>query len=364
MDAGPACRGNVDLRQIRTLLIDCLVMTNLFYPALSTYLQRRFPPLHPPSTPSHETHRDSYLGSPMAHSACRHRRKKEHPLSLLSTPVLDSFFPYPPPLLPRLDWGGWWTDTGQDEWTGPRVRTTGDEEEVRLVRIGWADVGEVLDREDEREDYAWTERDYGILDLVRHAVESWSEQNGHNGETCIRQLREVTDNVQPAGDCYLFSHAEVAGLTSTSSLFSHNCSHHAELTYDNDDGRVYRSVAALFRLPSASSRDSFAERWAGALEGIAKRVDAEVFVEADRPHRNPTDTNDAYHLSVSHFEVQREANLTSSITRQRVTILRIRILHRPTTARHQRAFSSYTLSCSPSSAISSRAPPRCTRASV
>lgn len=293
------CGTELHSRQIRTLLIDCLVMTNLFYPALSTYLQRRFPPLHPPSTPSHETHRDSYWRNPLSHSACRHRRKKEHPLSLLSTPVLDSFFPYPPPLLPRLDWGGWWTDTGQDEWTGARVRTTEGDEEVRFVRIGWADVGEVLDRDEEREDYTWTERDYGILDLVRQTVESWSDEHGNTGESCIRQLREDTDEVRPSGDCYLFSHVEVASLTSTSSLFSHNCSHHAELTYDNDDGRVYRSVAALFRIPASSSSESFDDRWASAMEGVATQIDAEVFVEADRPHRNPTETIDAYHVSVS-----------------------------------------------------------------
>lgn len=282
--------------QIRTLLIDCLVMTNLFYPALSIYLQKRFPPLHPPAPPSHTSHR----GQPHNdHTVFVRKLRKEHPLSVLSTPVLDSFFPYPPPLLPRLSWGGWWTDTGQDDWTSSRVEGEGPGDEVRIVRVGWADVGHVLDGEDELEqESSWMERDFGVLNLVRQTVEGWEAGQQNWGEGCVRQLQDEQGNMSLSGECYILSPDRTAGVTLLSDLTRPNSTETLRWT-TRDDGRIYRSIAALLRVPEAS-RSTFDGRWLAAMELIAAQVDGEVFVEAVRPHKTLRDQEQSYHLSVSY----------------------------------------------------------------
>jgi hypothetical protein len=280
--------------QIRTLLIDCLVMTNLFYPALSIYLQKRFPPLHPPAPPSHTSHR----GQPHSdHTGFVKKLRKEHPLSVLSTPVLDSFFPYPPPLLPRLNWGGWWTDTGQDSWISTRVRGEESGDEIRIVRIGWADVGDVLDGEVELDqDRSWLERDFGVLNLVRDTAEEWASRHRDSGEQCVRHMRDDNGNMTLTGGCYLLSLDRIAGVTTLSDLRKSNITTTSPWK-PADDGKVYRSIAALFRVPEPS-RVTFDGRWLEAMEQVAARIDGEVFVEALRPHLSPSDQEQSCHLSV------------------------------------------------------------------
>lgn len=284
--------------QIRTLLIDCLVMTNLFYPALSIYLQKRFPPLHPPAPPSHTVHR----GLPHAdHADFVRRKRKEHPLSLLSTPVLDSFFPYPPPLLPRLSWGGWWTDTGQADWISSRVRGEETGDEIRVVRVGWADVGEVLDGADDEEEGTriWTERDFGVMNLVRRTVEGWQDGYRDSGEECVRELQEGGGDVSLTGGCYLLSPDRIPDATLLSDLTNSNGSVTSHLA-SKDEGQAYRSLAAVFRVPE-SSRTTFDGRWLEAMELVAQQVDAEVFVEALQPHMSSADQKQSFDISVSPF---------------------------------------------------------------
>lgn len=114
-------------------------MTNLFYPSLAVYLQKRFPPPQP--GPSRW-------------------ELQEHPLTLFSTPLLDSVFPEIPPLIPRVADKAWWEDP---EWSVSRP----DEmpwlrDEVRVIRIAWTDPGNVLDGAEE-----WTERDWTLVDTFR-----------------------------------------------------------------------------------------------------------------------------------------------------------------------------------------------------
>jgi len=219
-------------------------------------------------------------------------------LSLLSTPVLDSFFPYPPPLLPRLSWAGWWTDTGQDEWLASQVRVDEGGDETRLVRIGWADVGEILDRDEERtDDSSWTERDFGVLNIVRQTVEEWERKYQDTGEGCVRQLKDEDGDMNLTGDCYFLSPNRASGATVLSDLTMLNGSttHPWPAT---DDGQIYRSLAALFHVP-ASSQTTFDGRWLEAMEAVASQVDGEVFLEAPRPHLSNADQKQSFHISVS-----------------------------------------------------------------
>lgn len=292
-----AIKMNVQLLkiQIRTLLIDCLVMTNLFYPALSIYLQKRFPPLHPPSA---HTNRSSDSSSHARHSMYPSSRRKEHPLSLLSTPVLDTFFPYPPPLLPPVEWHEWWgCDPGQGEaWHLVDHARPAGEEEVRLMRVAWADVGVILDGDGWSGDMGWTERDFAVLDMVRATAESWEEGYRDTGEGCIRQLEGRDGVVDLSGLCYVLADGDVpgpaAGTTTTTGVLSGA----GNLTQLSDGDSPYKSVGVVFRVPRASAA-SFDDRWTEALELAARGLEAEIFPDAEPLGR--LNRRHLWHLSVS-----------------------------------------------------------------
>ncbi|KAK4684904.1 hypothetical protein P7C73_g5258, partial [Tremellales sp. Uapishka_1] len=289
-------------------------MTNLFYPSLALYLQKKFPPLHPPSPPAHNTHRipiQNQRGSPR-------RTQKEHPLSLLSTPILDSFFPYPPPLLPRLTWAGWWgRDTGQ--WAVVRVGGEGEEigeleEQVKIMRIGWADVGDVLDRNVDSGGSDWAERDDLLLTLVRDMAEAWEVETG---QKCVRELgaaSDVEDAVDPVGPCYILS-PDVNAREGTGGIETIPLAHLAfsdlwsapilNATEDLDSvpigwaanaGNVYHSVAVLFHVSRSSSAD-FDGRWLEAVSKLAAEIQGEVFVEAQGPKGGAGDQTGEWLLS-------------------------------------------------------------------
>ncbi|WVF65759.1 hypothetical protein IAT40_000492 [Kwoniella sp. CBS 6097] len=284
--------------QIRTLLIDCLVMTNLFYPSLALYLQKKFPPLHPPSPPGHNAHRIPISGQ----GGLSRLEEREHPLSLLSTPVLDSFFPYPPPLLPRLTWAGWWgRDTGQYEpegWGLSRALPEGgqggwqEDEEIRILRIGWADVEDVLDRDGEAAEKRWEERDHVLLRLVRDVAEEWESRYRSNGERCVRRLSiSQADDIESTGPCYILAPnrnlitADVP-IIPIHSLSPHSHSHNgtgpdqSPFEWSSNAGQMYHSAAVLFHVPRNTSSD-FEQRWRERIADVSKRVDGEIFVEAE-----------------------------------------------------------------------------------
>lgn len=248
------------------------------------------------------------------------RQRKEHPLSLLSTPVLDSFFPYPPPLLPRLTWSGWWgRDTGQpsdhvDQWLATRITSDQtwmhqEQEGIRLVRIAWAGVSDVLDMDLDEEMRAWHERDFEILDLVRNMVEDWERQEGGHRGSCIRHLGAVGDDIQQTGPCYIISshgQPELAGgpITPLSALHREDQGQELQATRDlpsnwiPDAGKIYRTIAVPFRVPHNGS-DLFDQRLSENLERAAARVDGELFVEAMRPQLKATEQTEEWMLSVS-----------------------------------------------------------------
>ncbi|WVQ79132.1 hypothetical protein IAT38_001227 [Cryptococcus sp. DSM 104549] len=287
--------------QIRTLLIDCLVMTNLFYPSLALYLEKKFPPLRPPSPPAHNTHRIS-LRTP---SGTLLRPLREHPLSLLSTPILDSFFPYPPPLLPRLSWAGWWgrdPDQMEDEGWGVSRAVPGEAdawlghgEQVRMVRVGWADVADVLDRDVEAGEAEWDERDRQFLRLVRDIADTWETRDDTPPDQgCVRQLPTYAgeDDVDtPPPPCYILSPAAYSPASDVPLVSVSSLSHVAPSAPGPGDlplgwaagaGNMYHSAAVLFHVPRNTSGE-FEERWEGAIAEAARQVEGEVFVEAVGP---------------------------------------------------------------------------------
>ncbi|OCF44969.1 hypothetical protein I317_01251 [Kwoniella heveanensis CBS 569] len=284
--------------QIRTLLIDCLVMTNLFYPSLALYLQKKFPPLHPPSPPGHMAHRIHIHG----HSGPSRVDEREHPLSLLSTPVLDSFFPYPPPLLPRLNWAGWWgRDTGQYEpegWGLSRALPQdgqgewNEQKEVRVMRVGWADVEDILDRDGDAGERSWEQRDYLLLRLVRDVAEEWETRYRSHGERCVRRPdKSQATTIASTGPCYILSPDQDLATADVSITPIHDLSTQSHLrnstelrdspfNWLSNDGHIYHSTAVLFHVPRNITSD-FENRWCQAMTDISKRVEGEVFIEAE-----------------------------------------------------------------------------------
>jgi hypothetical protein len=284
-------------------------MTNLFYPALSVYLQTKYPPLHPPSPPSYNTHRIP-LSSSSSKISSTGRYKTDHPLSLLSTPVLDSFFPYPPPLLPRLIWAGWWgRDTGQqaedDGWNA--VRFEGDytgNDEIKLMRVAWADVGDVLDGDPSEAERAWIQRDHLLLNLVRDTAEGWERQHSALHEGCIRQLQPESGSAEPTGPCYLLS---PQSYPAESGVIPYDELGLSTNTTQDDDavpvgwtanaGNFYHSIGVLFRIPKASA-ETFPARWAKSMSEMGKTLGGEVFVEAQGPRDGIGDQTGNWLLSV------------------------------------------------------------------
>jgi hypothetical protein len=252
--------------------------------------------------------------------------RKEHPLSLFSTPVLESFFPYPPPLLPRLTWAGWWgRDTGQVDELGWYLTRDGNEEtgdkEMRVMRIAWADVGDVLDRPADGgpRARAWAERDQVLLRLMRDMAEGWEAEHPDSGERCVRRLVAPTNHDRqavPDGPCYLLSpsppltgdlDAEGIDILPLSDFFPMNPAPQAvnssqdglPINWDPEAGNIYHSVATLFHVPRTASPAAFDDRWSSAIACLAKRVEGEVFVEPHGPAREGLSQTGQWQLSVS-----------------------------------------------------------------
>jgi hypothetical protein len=264
-------------------------MTNLFYPSVVVWYQKRNP-----TTLSHD-----YQAGP---SRIRNRYGNEHdnPLSVLSTPLLDTIFPDSPALLPRLSPSGWWYND-QDGDEGPRWNVTSvkngeyylgpiEDEEIRMVTIAWIDVDGALswneDVLEDEEDH--TEETKAITEAIQRRVENWEKDHPGSRERCVRELRTgSSDEVQPEGGCYLFSSDQVDGITRP---FQQVASSNAS---DIDHLGFYRSVSALFRLPRSASPE-FSERWRTSVGRISDEIGGKVFL-GTKAHR---DVPEEFRLSV------------------------------------------------------------------
>ena len=269
-------------------------MTNLFYPALSIYLQKRFP------TTQGSSHRIHH--SPLGSSV---QAENDQAIALLSAPVLDNFFPYPPPLLSRLSWTGWWHNDVPDSddnggWAASRVRAKSadkEEQDIVVLRVAWADVGDVLDSPDFEGHRPWTDRDDVMLDLVRRTAEGWDQTHRDTGASCVRHLQDRDSGAKPVGDCYILSPTEVEQATRLSTLSGIQAQEEFETAGTGTD-RIYHSIATIFRVPRLS-RPKFETLWRAAMETVAAEFSAEVFVEARRPEIAKSLQTESWLISVS-----------------------------------------------------------------
>lgn len=267
-------------------------MTNLFYPSVVVWYQKRVP-----TTPSND-----YQAGP---SRIRNNLGNEHdnPLSVLSTPLLDSIFPDAPALLPRLSPSGWWSVHGEDE-DGPRWNVTSvkngeyylgpiEDEEIRMVTIAWIDVDGALswneDVIEDPEDH--TEETKVISEAIQRRVENWEKDHPGSRERCVRELRAgPSGNVKSEGGCYLFSSETVDGITRPFSDMSPT--NRSEI----DNSAFYQSVSALFRLPRSASAE-FSERWKTAVGRISDEAGGRIFLGK----KAKRDTPDEWRVSVCNF---------------------------------------------------------------
>ncbi|BEI93147.1 uncharacterized protein CcaverHIS019_0507750 [Cutaneotrichosporon cavernicola] len=246
--------------QIRTLLIDCVIMTTLFYPTFSAFLERQFDEAAAPA----RAPAPGAVGAPRS------------PLSILSAPVGETFFPDPPPLLPNVPWGPWWagdsrSDTAWVAANGPAPSPEG-RIDVDLLRVAWADVGHVLDGVERA---PWGQHD----DLIASAIRTLAE-GAWDGAGCVRHLVDVNGTAAAAGPCYLLAPDGVFidGATPMSALWN--------LT-ENDD-QVYRGVAVPFH--TSRNRVAFEAEWIARLAQAVKLLDAEVFTETYPTGSNTVDS--------------------------------------------------------------------------
>lgn len=289
--------------QIRTLIIDCLVMTNLFYPALTVYLQKRTDPLPSPAASAYRQHR----------SPPKKWKEGHDPMAVLTSPWLDSLFPYPPPLIPRLGWAGWWARDSESDlgirsgWSGSAVKPKGRnpawEEDVALMRIAWTDVGGVLDTVEEGKARVWMDRDQVVVDRVRLMAEEWQQRYPESGEHCIRHLSSPSGG--DSGSCYILAPDHIPQTTLLTDLLIDDIYAHTlglsntSTGWGSDRKGIYRSVAVPFRIPK-NGTDELVERWISAAEEVADRAGGgETFIEAEALLRDKRDWVAEWHVTVS-----------------------------------------------------------------
>ena len=326
-------------------------MTNLFYPSVVVWYQKRNP------TPS----RVDYQAGPSS-SRIRSHYGTEHddPLSVLSTPLLDSIFPDPPALLPRLSPSGWWYSDDSQE--GPRWNITSvkngeyhlgpiEDEEIRMVTIAWIDVDGALSW---REDGVDGEDDHSsearvISEAIRQRVEGWEKDHPGSRERCVRELETGSSgNVEAEGVCYLFS-------TEKLDRNSRSFSDVASSTSIVDSPGFYRSMSAIFRLPRTASLD-FTERWKAVVGKISDEAGGQIFLD----DKSTKDVSEECRLSVcppssvvgsqANFQVHHNAHLAYSRGRRLYRKRResvCQILHHrlPRIVHHSRLPSQFRYSC-------------------
>jgi len=267
-------------------------MTNLFYPSVVVWYQKRAPS---------SSIRDNLPGpSTRIRNPAGHYGDQPHegPLSVFSTPLLDSIFPDSPPLLPRIRSDGWW-DPESASTDGPRWNATSvgagdyhlgpiEDEEVRMVTIAWIDVDSALSRSEDILDEPRGDELQGkaMVGAIRRRVEKWEEDHPGSRERCVRQLRsgDSKDLVKADGPCYLFSPDEMDGTTPFLDVGSG-----AEV----ESPGFYRSVSALFHVPRTSST-TFGERWKSTTDRISKEEGGLVYI----PTNAQKDLTEEWRLSV------------------------------------------------------------------
>lgn len=241
-------------------------MTNLFYPSFAAFLERQFDAAN--ASPARAPSPGSTSGA-----------ASKSPLAIFNTPLGETFFPDPPPLLPNVPWGPWWandprSDTAWVPVTPSSSAPAGGEGriDVDLLRVAWADVGHVLDGVERA---PWGQRDNQMAAAIRSLAEEELD-----GTSCVRHLIDVNGTAAATGPCYLLAPDGVflEGATHMSGLWN--------LPESSD--HVYRGVAVPFH--TSANRVAFESDWSARLAQTLKPLGAEVFTETYTKGSNLADT--------------------------------------------------------------------------
>lgn len=225
-------------------------MTTLFYPALALYLQRQFPPLRPPSSTG----------------TTRQPQQKEHPLSLLSTPILDSFFPYPPALLPPVPSHWFWEEASDDTWMAEKAEALlGRHAENALSRqemvlgttVAWTSVETLLDGISNTTSQTDLTRNMKMEDSIHTAAQKIGQSN-HAVWSCVHDIGS-------SSNCYIDRKEP-----------------------DLHSGNPYNSVTMYFRRTDGSDSvtsviKQFDISWKEQMRLIGRQVSGEIFYGRDVP---------------------------------------------------------------------------------
>lgn len=169
-----------------------------------------------------------------------------------------------------------------------------EDEEVRLLRMSWGDVGELVNAMSANDE--WSERDFGVLQAFRQVVEGWEAI--HSGEGCVRQLQySGGDTTERIGPCYLLSggHPPQTDIININDLGS--STNHSTTLRPNTESR---SVAALMRTTRASSK-TFEARWAESQEDLAATLGGDFMAEPLGWRGGVEDLSGSFRLSVSYL---------------------------------------------------------------
>jgi hypothetical protein len=144
-------------------------------------------------------------------------------------------------------------------------------------------------------------------------VEQWEDDYPTTGERCVRRLLPTNHDrhTGDTGPCYFLSplstpakgdSEDEEGDILTFETLAGKSLVQGRGTNTNgsvsDTGDIYRSVAALFHVPRASTVD-FESRWSSSLAQLAGQLSGEVFAEAHGPGQRGVDHVDQWSLSVS-----------------------------------------------------------------
>jgi hypothetical protein len=240
-------------------------MTTLFYPALALHMQRT-----------------------SIHNATVNQRNKPGsmptrttgPLSLLSTPLLDSFFPYSTPVVPVPNSRPFWTE---GEWTDYfdfelETETKGNQScDVLISPIAWTTMQQVVGLSP----YTSPE---GVREAARTRVEEQSS----------RQFRLEVEHLASNWD-------SVTGGDMACVKWNNGSSQSSCLTFggDADSDDIYRTIQPVFRAVHESTclTERFDGAWNAALKDVSDEVEAKEYHYGDLR----SDKGVVYKMSVRNF---------------------------------------------------------------
>lgn len=263
-------------------------MTSLFYPALALHVQRKS--IHNATTAAAAAaaagSRASYSHS-HSHSH-RHPQQQQQqrtltgPLSLFSTPLLDSFFPFPEPVLPVPPaffpvWNNedededdgdeeeerpeYFTLELQDQYLGNTSSTTATTScDLLVAPVAWTTMKQV---------FTWRSSRLG----GRRLVMPESSVEGSTEESSSRAFRDKLEHVVDNWE------AVTAGEMTSVRLPSRISTIAADATEGNE---IYTFSQPIFRASQETDfhvqPDRFIGPWSAALEAIKEQARAEEYV--------------------------------------------------------------------------------------